>query len=391
MDQMLDDLGLKPDAHVRFPKLLEKLRNKLQTEQCDEFADKVLPLPSGPDGGDVIAADQILCNTCHAIIFFHDPLSPHPHNDDIRLLERTSRLHGVFSECVSDSKSAEHWIKGLQMEAAGTIQFPSTAQLLREKYDLKEVILAEVDDNKDSDPLGIALARACAGFLNQYMQVAGEENKDIHIGVAWGWGMRRVLTELGKMHTETLLKKPDILPHKLLWSPIIGIITAEVTDWEASMIAEGFRKFYGGQCEQFGCAGFAPKGTAAPQNVAQLINKLQSANLVLTSASAWNKEASLANNTGLDRAKLPRFKPAIAMISGIFLDEKGEEINGEYSVVGLGRAELQKIRKSGDVVLMCGGNDRNPVVLSALRAKLVSVLITTRQTAEWVLSKEKPK
>jgi DNA-binding transcriptional regulator LsrR (DeoR family) len=34
---------------------------------------------------------------------------------------------------------------------------------------------------------------------------------------------------------------------------------------------------------------------------------------------------------------------------------------------------------------MCGGNSRNEVALAALRGELVSVLVTTRETAEWIL------
>lgn len=388
MVKMLDELQVKTKGHEEFDRLLEMLGAKLETTHCDEFADKVLPLPSGPDGGDVMAADEVLCNKCHAIIFFHDPLSPHPHNDDIRLLERTSRLHGVFSECVSDRQSAEHWINGLKRESASPNQFPSIAELLRKKYRLNEVILAETDDNIDSIPLGTILARTCAGFVNQYIQNAGRENKDIRIGVTWGWGMRQVLIELTKMKNEGVLTKPTELPHKLLWSPIIGILTAEINDWEANMIAEGFRLFYDGQCEQLGCAGFSPKGAIMPQNVKQFIETLQTANLVLTTASAWNASASLANCTGLDLNKMPSFERAVGNISGVFLNPAGKEVTGKYTVVGLGRAGFQQVRKTGNVVLMCGGNNRNRVILSALRANLVSVLITTRLTAEWILSED---
>ncbi len=385
MDDILNDIGSVTHKHEGFDTLLKALRTQLKPKINDEFTNKLIPLPSGPHGGDVLAADQVLCNECHTIIFFHDPLSAHPHNDDIRLLERTSRLPGVFAECVSDRQSAQRWMDGLREETAGHGQFNSIAQSLREKYGLKEVILAETDDNKDSDELGAMLARICAGFLNQWLEAAGAEKDQVRIGIAWGWGLKQVLEELKNMHDEGIMKKPAQLPPTTIWSPIIGIITAEMTDREASMIAEGFCSFYGGKCERFGCAGFAPENSKVPESITNIIDDLKKADIVLTSASVWDKNASLARNTGLNQSKLPPYSKALATISGVFLDEDGKEVRGEYSVVGLGLSGLKEVSQNGAVVLMCGGESRNPVVLSALRAGFVSILITTRQTANWVL------
>jgi methylglyoxal synthase len=39
---------------------------------------------SGPKGGDIQIATEILFNRCNIVIFFIDPLHPHPHIDDIR-------------------------------------------------------------------------------------------------------------------------------------------------------------------------------------------------------------------------------------------------------------------------------------------------------------------
>ncbi len=59
-----------------------KLREKNKIERC----------LSGPKGGDIEIAAEILFNRCHIVIFFIDPLNPHPHIDDIRV---------VFSACMS--------------------------------------------------------------------------------------------------------------------------------------------------------------------------------------------------------------------------------------------------------------------------------------------------
>lgn len=48
---------------------------------------------SGPKGGDIEIATEILFNRCHLVIFFIDPLNPHPHIDDIRV---------VMSACMAE-------------------------------------------------------------------------------------------------------------------------------------------------------------------------------------------------------------------------------------------------------------------------------------------------
>jgi len=48
---------------------------------------------SGPKGGDIEIATEILFGRCHIVIFFIDPLHPHAHIDDIRV---------VFSACMAE-------------------------------------------------------------------------------------------------------------------------------------------------------------------------------------------------------------------------------------------------------------------------------------------------
>lgn len=51
----------------------------------------VEPYQSGPRGGDVQIANEILEDRCHKVVFFEDPLNPRAHEADIQLLERTAR------------------------------------------------------------------------------------------------------------------------------------------------------------------------------------------------------------------------------------------------------------------------------------------------------------
>jgi methylglyoxal synthase len=56
---------------------------------------KMVRYHAGPKGGDIEIATAILYDRCHVVIFFVDPLRPHPHIEDIRV---------VFQACmVSDN------------------------------------------------------------------------------------------------------------------------------------------------------------------------------------------------------------------------------------------------------------------------------------------------
>ncbi len=50
---------------------------------------------SGPIGGDVQIAAEVIQGEVMAVIFFVDPLDKHPHDPDIQTLLRTCNVHNV--------------------------------------------------------------------------------------------------------------------------------------------------------------------------------------------------------------------------------------------------------------------------------------------------------
>jgi len=72
--------------------------------------EKICRYHSGPKGGDIEIATEILFGRCHVVIFFIDPLNPHPHIEDIRV---------VFSACMiqkdvkmlTNEMQAREWIQ----------------------------------------------------------------------------------------------------------------------------------------------------------------------------------------------------------------------------------------------------------------------------------------
>lgn len=50
---------------------------------------------SGPRGGDVQIAAEVLAGDIHAVFFFVEPMAAHPHDPDIKTLERICTLQDV--------------------------------------------------------------------------------------------------------------------------------------------------------------------------------------------------------------------------------------------------------------------------------------------------------
>lgn len=69
---------------------------------------------SGPLGGDVQIANLILMHQCQRVIFFSDPLVPHQHEVDIRLLERAITLNTEETTYIASPVMASRWAEAAQ-------------------------------------------------------------------------------------------------------------------------------------------------------------------------------------------------------------------------------------------------------------------------------------
>ncbi len=369
---------------------LTRLRNELELVANPAFAEKLMPLPSGPEGGDVLIAEQILRDRCHSIVFFHDPLTAHPHSADIRLLEHTSQLANVFAECVSEERAGSQWIAGLKAELARRRKRPPGLPFqLRQRWGLHDVVLVSRsdDENVQSVGLGKKLAYACAGYFHQKLFEVLESQGHAHVAVAWGGVCAQVLEGLKKMEEEGILEEFSVLQPKITWYPLVGIMAAEVLDQEANILAERFQRFYGGAFRTISCAGVTRNPDKVPESVAELIRRINSADIILTSATQWSPGGT---ETTLDSTRLVPQPAPVGLISGaIAIDPAGNQIRGDYSVVGVDHESLRIAASENRVLLICGGKERHGVLAAVLRGRLASVLISTSATAAQMLKTSK--
>jgi len=80
-------------------KLIEEALNKKSKELNNQSNVKVQKLKSGPLGGDQQLGSMIVDNQIDFMIFFWDPMEPHPHDVDVKALLRISVLYNIPIAC----------------------------------------------------------------------------------------------------------------------------------------------------------------------------------------------------------------------------------------------------------------------------------------------------
>ncbi|MBU1048718.1 hypothetical protein KKG90_01720 [Candidatus Bipolaricaulota bacterium] len=76
--------------------------------------DKIRLCQSGPYGGDLEIAAEILTGRCQVVVFFVDPLHPHPHTDDIRVVFAACMRADCDVLLLSNERQARDWFDSLQ-------------------------------------------------------------------------------------------------------------------------------------------------------------------------------------------------------------------------------------------------------------------------------------
>lgn len=97
-------------------------------EAAPTLHDKIWRFHSGPKGGDIQIATEILLGRCDVVIFFLDPLRPHPHADDIRVVLSACMVENNVRILTNDVE-ARDWME----EVVGKGHLKEAIQRIRQR------------------------------------------------------------------------------------------------------------------------------------------------------------------------------------------------------------------------------------------------------------------
>ncbi len=347
---------------------------------------------SGPRGGDIAIAQEVLQGNCQKVVFFEDPLVPHPHLADIKLLERTCCIKGKRIVCISDPASADAWAASWQSESGFRNIVPETlstviSTLLQIKI---KIILTESYEGNPTKTMQ-AISRQAAWYLYSWIfyrvRNATAPFNRIVCALPWGTTIANSLEDLEGILKDQVPAFPKVFP-QLTTVPTNGIIGHTNPCYEANDNAKHAANILGGEFLSISQTAYVIDDYSYDVISEQVRRHYQQCELVFMVAAPMSTKrkgfggpfSSAALGSQLIGDVIGR--GAIGETNGIFLNPEGTEIRpNKFQRVGISWDDLESIRKreGSSVVLLAGGSlEYLDIALACLRSGKVTTLISDR-------------
>ena len=114
--------------------MIEKvIKQKLEKESSENILKSITRLKSGPLGGDQQLGSMITEGKIDVLIFFWDPMQPHPHDVDVKALLRIAVVYNIPIAC--NRSSADFMISSPLISEAYEPKLKDYSGYLKRKID----------------------------------------------------------------------------------------------------------------------------------------------------------------------------------------------------------------------------------------------------------------
>lgn len=276
----------------------------------------------------------------------------------------------LIAKYLNDAKQAGIVHIHISSESVHSVRL---ARQLENKYHLTNAIIIDTFELKAEEIQKIVSQHAAQYLLDNL-------NNFKHVGVSWGRTLRRVV---------------DALPYTdidhLAITPLIGGLSDQYFDIQSNQLCYDLARKTRGKASYL----YAPALLDNPLLYEELINNsaIQSTlkagkevDLALVGISSLHQESNMIRIGYINQDDIKRLekKKAIGVINSMFFDENGEAVDDtiNQSVIGL---NLEALKKIPEVMAVVSGDQKARAVHSALKARMISMLVTTDTMAEKML------
>ena len=378
--------------------VLEKIHN-------EKLRVSVTPMQSGPDGGDVEIAYEVLAGNIDKVVFFEDPYTARPHEHDIQLLERTCRACGERVVCLSDPESATKWAEAWKWGQGYRDRVPVTPlRALEDRYAPLRVVVVPTNP-RNENMTTVNICEGAAYYLSSLIERQWLDRtpprEPIRVVVPWGSTMGAVVEKLGNVeqYVRRLVSEGYEPPPqaRVQAMSLTGLLGTDEPLVEANVIAERLADIYPGS-DSVGIPGsaFVKESSTSPQHVRERVETLQTADLVVLVGAPIRETFGVLANAPIwpDIVEDARARGAVGELSGLFVDVKGQPVAlSSHRRVGMSVDDMAQVaaRRDGRVVLLIGSREEYVPLAKALlaenqRRRFISTLVTDHRFALMLLA-----